>query len=493
MAKTTLHRRRFLQLGAAAAAAGAALTAPSFLRRRGRAHAQSQGAGDGRLLFVIAASGGASIIDSLLPVAASEVTTGDADRLAVYPDSVIAQPTGSNLRCVRNLGLPGLFESSYDTTQFLARHAADTAVVCVENTSVNHVVAQKRAITGAGIDGGRTIMEAVAETHGSALPLASCNMASGGFIEPGDRSDVPDHARAEIINDPRLFAVATHGARGVQGAPAQSLIERARGVRERLDDASPFGERFTTSALRQRYLDLRRRLGPQLEQADLITKLMLFQNSPAIPLEKFGLESSPELDKLRETFPLLTEDRLQSQAALAFLLARYQVSCALAMGPGFEPNFLPDGTIADTPIAFDFSHSDHIVTQNVMWSRVLMATDGLISLLKSQPDGDGTLWDRSLIYIATDFGRSKDRPAGAQSFGTGHHLNNGNILVSPLLRGNRVYGGVDPNTCLTHGFDPKTGDPDTGAIMREGHLYSLVAQALGVDFTGRHDMSGLIR
>jgi hypothetical protein len=29
--------------------------------------------------------------------------------------------------------------------------------------------------------------------------------------------------------------------------------------------------------------------------------------------------------------------------------------------------------------------------------------------------------------------------------------------------------------------------------MREGDVYSLVAQALGVDFEGRTDMSGLVR
>jgi len=44
------------------------------------------------------------------------------------------------------------------------------------------------------------------------------------------------------------------------------------------------------------------------------------------------------------------------------------------------------------------------------------------------------LWDRSLIYVATDCGREKARPSGASSWGTGHHLNNGSVLISPLLR-----------------------------------------------------------
>lgn len=33
------------------------------------------------------------------------------------------------------------------------------------------------------------------------------------------------------------------------------------------------------------------------------------------------------------------------------------------------------------------------------------------------------------------------------------------MLVSPLIRGNRVYGGVDPKTGLTYGFDRATGEP----------------------------------
>ncbi|MEM9491664.1 MAG: hypothetical protein AAGC55_21135, partial [Myxococcota bacterium] len=391
------------------------------------------------------------------------------------------------------LGLSSTFSSDYDTTQFLTNHATDTAVVCVENTSVNHLVAQKRSITGASIDGGRTVMEAVAQTYGQDLPLANCNMSTNGYLEPGDRADVPDYARAEIITDPRLLAVATHGSRGIREAPAQPLVDRARSIREQLEDNSAFAGRHAASGLRQRYLDLRRRLGRDLEQADLITKLMLFQESAITPLSDFGLQPSPELDRLSAVFPRILSDPLQAQAALAFLLARYDVSCTVTFGPNLEPNVGDDGTFTDTPIAFDFSHTDHILTQNVMWSRILGAADGLISLLKSQPYGTGTMWDRSMVYIASDFGRSKNRPPGAQTFGSGHDLNNGNIFVSPLLRGNRVYGGVDTATCRTFGFDPSTGEPDRNAEIREGHLYSLVCQALGIDFTGRYDMSGLLK
>jgi uncharacterized protein (DUF1501 family) len=114
--------------------------------------------------------------------------------------------------------------------------------------------------------------------------------------------------------------------------------------------------------------------------------------------------------------------------------------------------------------------------------------------LKSEPDGEGgSLWDRSLVYVATDFGREKQRPADATSFGTGHHLNNGVVLVSPLLRGGRVYGGVDPTTLLTHGFDPTTGEARSGTVMREGDVYAVIAGAMGVEYPGRRSFPAVVR
>lgn len=484
MTKAILDRRRFLQLGAAASAA---LALPLSSRRR--AHAQA--AADRRFLFVIAATGGASIIDSFLPVAASE--SADPENLVVYPDALVAQPAGSNLRCVTPIDFGEIFSTNYDMSTFLSRHGSDTAVLCLESTSVNHTVAQRRSVTGAGIDGGRTLMEAMAMTHGQGLLLPNCNMASGGFIEPSEQESVPAWARGELINDPRLFGLSTSGTRGLLDVPADDLVRRARDVRDRLDDSSPFGARHAGSALRKRFRDIRSQLGSELEAADLITKLMLYRSSPQVPLDSHGLASSPELERLEARFPRLLDDDLQAQAALAFLLARYDLSCAVTFGPGFEPSFLADGTLADTPIAFDFSHRSHVVTQNFMWGRILSAADGLISLLKEQPYGDGSMWDRSLVYIATDFGRTKRRPTGSYDFGSGHDLNNGAVIVSPLIAGNQVYGGVDPDTCMTHGFDPATGEPDPGKHIAEGHVYSAVCQALGIDFPGRIDMSGLMR
>jgi hypothetical protein len=117
-----------------------------------------------------------------------------------------------------------------------------------------------------------------------------------------------------------------------------------------------------------------------------------------------------------------------------------------------------------------------------MWDRLLWTADGLIDLFKNEEYANGqSLWDRTMIYIPTEFGRSRRRPTGAQEFGTSHDLNNGVAMLSPLVNGGQVLGGVDPNTGLTYGFDPLTGAPAPGAHMNEKHIYSGILQALRVD------------
>jgi uncharacterized protein (DUF1501 family) len=123
-------------------------------------------------------------------------------------------------------------------------------------------------------------------------------------------------------------------------------------------------------------------------------------------------------------------------------------------------------------------------------------TDGLISLLKTTEDArrPGTsMWSHSLVFITTDFGREKQRPRDSLTFGTGHNLNNGCVIVSPLVKGGRVYGGVDPSTALTYGFDRATGEPRPGTVMTESEIFSAVAHAVGAPFPGRIDMPALVR
>ena len=89
-----------------------------------------------------------------------------------------------------------------------------------------------------------------------------------------------------------------------------------------------------------------------------------------------------------------------------------------------------------------------------------------------------------LIYVATDFGRDKKRPALAPEWSTGHELNNGMLLLSPMVNGNTLLGGVDPTTGNTYGFDPRQGEPVAGRNMQEGEIYGGILRALDVDTSG---------
>ncbi len=471
-----MKRRRFLQSSAAAAGV-ATLGAPRL------AHAQEE---DPRFFFIVGANGGGSIIDSFLPTAENESANGST--LVTYPALLVAQPGGSNLRCVHSpLPIPGF--PALRQQEFLSKHAADTVVMTVEGTSVNHIVGSKRFLTGAGADRGRTILEANAERRGGDLLVPNVNMGESGYLEPGEDSTLAPWARAEPVADAALFSIATDGARGITHAPARPLIERARIVREQLEDQSVFAQTFRTSPTLVRYLRNRRGVNRAMEAADLITKLMLYPHSGATPINDYDLEQSPEGQTLLGSFPNFTTDPFEAQAALAFLLARYRISTSILISPSFTP-LLTGSTLENTPLAFDFSHGQHALAQQSMWSRCLGVASDLIDLLKQTPlddnnPGAGTMWDKSVVYFATEFGRTKTRPSGAQDFGTGHHLNNGVIMVSPLLNGNRVYGGVDPDTVLTYGFDRTTGDPAPGTVMREADVYSVLCSLLDITYDGQ--------
>ena len=317
MTSSNFTRRRLLGglLGAGALGAAGVGLRPGVARSRLRA-GDDPGLADRKLLFVVCAAGGGNIVDSFLPVLDSEVSEGDPTALSTYPESLIVQPQGSNIRCVGTLSDYSFYTSAFSMQTLLQNHYADMVVLAHECTSVNHAVAQKRSITGAGVNFGRTIMEANAERHGSSLLLPNTNMASGGYIAPGDDPELPRFARAELIADPIMFAASTHGRRGVAGAPAPELVERARGVRSKLESASPFGQTFIDSSLRATYLEQRETSQPAIEAADLISKLMLVPqaNLPA----QYGLDASPLVGPITEAFPLLYQDAWEARAALAF-------------------------------------------------------------------------------------------------------------------------------------------------------------------------------
>ncbi len=476
--------RRSILLAAAAAAA-------TLVGSRSR-RASAQDGAEPRYLFIVGALGGASIVDSFLPI--SETASPEAAGLTSFADALIESPSGTSLRCVAPLGEeaagPPPYKASYAQSTFLTRHGADTAVMTVEGASVNHAVAQRRALTGGGIDRNRTLLEAAGAAFGESLPLAVVNMMAGAFAQPGTDPALPAHAHQVAIADPRYFSLSTHGSRGLPHDIPTEVMTRARQVRSGLELASPFARAFGHIRTRQDYLAHAKR-SLSLENANLIEQLGLL-DIPGVPV-------AAEIERLLEVFPLLRTDPFAAQAALAFLLVKTGASCCIGISPSDAVALETTASgefISNPQLAFDGSHNAHRITQNVMWSRVLEVVDGLITLLKETEDpnnGGAALWERSLVYMATDFGRTRTRAPGNTRFGSGHFQNNGVVLSSPLLRGGRAYGGVDTSTGLTYGFDRATGDQAPGTVMTEADIYSVVTGALGISVPGLIPVPAMIR
>jgi hypothetical protein len=483
MKSITLSRRRALQSLLATAALPLATTASTSAR------AQAQ---DRRFLFVVCASGGADIRDSFLPLVTGEAGANVRSHLASDVRTI------GGLRCVdRQDPLRFYVGAGSQAGQngpvqrtFLEEHGNDVAVAAVNGTSVNHIVAARRWLNGAGqVMRGRTLLESHALAYATPdMPLPAVTLANGGYLDPGDDVALPDVARAETVQNALLFGLATDPSRGVlpidRGAQKEALLRRARRVRESLDDDSSFVARFTNDRLLQGFRRRRKETVPLLQELDLITELTMVA-SGQVPLDAFGLSSSSELPALADAgFADLASDPFMAQAALAYLLTKSGASCAVAIGAPGAP-IAGAGypgqafTLTHTPLACDFSHTDHPATQLAMWDRTLAMTGGLIRLLKATSFGTGTMWDRSLVYIATEFGRSV-RGQGNGEFGSGHELSNGAVLVSPLLNGGRVYGRLDAQSGLVRGFDAESGAANDDVVgVGEPELCATIGQALG--------------
>ena len=501
MSRRRPSRRTLLRgLAAAGVGAGAYAVGPGqrFVPTARAAHEAP------RILIVMGCFGGASMLDCFMPVDVNDALT-DPQRGTVisYPT---VQPEGSNIRCV---------DRSWPR-QYLERHAAQSVVMSTLSSSVNHFVAQARSVNGRDVNSGRTMMEAVAQVYGEGRALPNLNMGRGGYAEAGADPSLDPRYRAEIVTNPVTFPLSMSGHAGILRngeRPAQdpairaTMVERARALRDDdLESLSPFGRTFPTARVRRELLQARRTTEPMLETQRLIEELLFVPDlGEAFPLEQYGLTPSSEadriLDQLPGAFPAnatgTPQDRLQAQAALAYLLIRTGSSAAITLT---EP-----GT--DGFLAFDQSHQSHRSAQQTHWDRVLRAADDLIQLLSTAEyfDEDGatgtSLWDRSMIVFATEFGRDKwDRGGG---FGTGHHLNNGLLVTSPLIEGNQTLGEADPNNGFLTGFDGETGestpfdditpgeDPlfsDPRQPPAEELVYGTLLSALGVEYEGQETL-----
>lgn len=463
----------------------------SALTQRNRAYGQE--AKKPRFLIVMGANGGASLLDGPLAIRASE--SQFASTLNTYEDAQVTS-TGP-LRAVaydaRTIG-PIPYPIAMRQEDFVRKHGKSMMVVTATTTSVNHSVAQRRSVTGNEAWQGRTLQELVAMEYGSAFPIANAHLMTGSeFTARGSDPSLPDFAYGETIADPLLFPLGMHGSRGVPGGDDAALVTRARQVRDQLSSASRFSAQFKNAQILKRWKAARGQQG-RVEGADLISRLMLRPEGPE--LASHGLQSSPVSAKVRAAFPAYDKDPLEAQAALAYMMLTQGASVCATLGPsqnlvytGTNPYGggapLEEGGIRNLPIAFDYAHTSHRGAQAFMWNRVYKIADALIDLLSGTEFAAGeSYWDRSLIYIATDFGRTKSRPANATEFGTGHDLNNGCVVLSPLVRGGTVLGGVNPDTGLTYGFDLTTGAPDPQRTTSEKELFSGLLGALNVTTTG---------
>ncbi len=480
MSASFMNRRRALQ---ALLAAGSGAAASSLYTRR------SQAGGSGtKFLVAFPLFGGGAIIDSFLPIAASEA--GDPATLDCFPDAQVTQISGSPIRAADAIvnSFAGIDISAnplpLPLSWFAEKHKQQMMITTTLGTSVNHAVAQKRSLSGGGAWSGRTIQEIVAAEHGAGFALPNVNMSSLGFLERGSDSTLPAEAYAEPIPNALFKPISFSGSRGFLGAPSDEKMKLARGLRDdKLDADSQFYQAF----YRSKKLDLWRKQRPiaqELEDRGLIDELIFFKENQDIPLSDYGLGSAPEADQLLAMFPDMGFDPLEQQAALACLLIKRKVSVAVTISPSFAPVTGGVLGIKNTPLAFDFSHLDHRFVQAFMWNRVLTVADKMIDFLKANTfdqDTGETFWDRTMMHFPTDFGRDKRRTPGTVSWGTGHELNNGHLTVSPLVNGNTVLGGVDPDSGMTYGFDLESGDPDPGRTTAEAESFAGLLQALEID------------
>ncbi|MFY0575867.1 hypothetical protein ACN28S_17220 [Cystobacter fuscus] len=323
-------------------------------------------------------------------------------------------------------------------------------------------------------------------------------MGNQGFSERGTDSSLPAYCYGEVVAKPSFWPLGLDGMKGIKDLPSRDVVNLTRIVRNSLDSQSVFGKTFDDVAALKLWNEQRSSGQSALEMQELIGRLNMMPDNPETPLSEYGLSSSPDAERLRAVFPNYLTDPVEGQAALAFLLIKNRVSVTVTLGPTFNIAMGASKQFTNPPLAFDFSHNEHRTVQAFMWSRLMETIDKLIGLLKSEPfDSSGeSLWDRSLIYMATEFGRTRTRQEGASQFGTGHDLNNGFMILSPMVRGNTVLGGVDPKTTLTYGFDPRTGAPQPGKMdANEADIFSGILTAMGVDTSGSGlpDVSAFVR
>lgn len=468
-----MNRRNFL-------AATAATAAGFSLRGTG-----SEAAPDPkkrRYLIVLGCTGGASILDSFLALSEAEVAAagGTPDTLNCFSPQQLRAIDGTPLRAVdltHTFDLLGGFKIETRQSEFVRKHMAHTLVMTQEVSSVNHAVAETRSVTGAGAWRGRTLQECVAATFGEGLPVPNLDMGTGGFRHASGDSELPRYAAPSLVADPLYWAFGLSATRGAKHGVRGEVLAAARSLRDGgLEGPSAFLKAYASHPAVKRWLGDRSDGRKLFEDQNLIDRALFLRRRPA------DMPADPEMARLFDVFPDFETDELEAQAILAYLAITRGLSCSVTLAPSFAAAAEDLANIRNPPLAFDFSHQDHRGSQAMMWQRMLSIADRLVTLLQEREhEGGGSYWDRSLVYFATDFGRDKTRPSGAHAFSSGHHLNNASVVMSPLVRGNTVLGGIDAKTGLTHGFDLATGEARKDVKAGEREVFAGILQTLGVD------------
>lgn len=452
--------------------------------------------------------GGASAIDCFMPVSVTDPLRGVDSRGKVIAHAVTTEP--SSVFKVVDRTIPRTFHRS---------HYQQMLAMGMSATSASHFVAQERVLNGKGVFHNRTLSEAMAAVHGGGFPLPNVHLGRGGFVVGGRDATLDSTYLGERVTSATTFGLATHGYKGVlRGTelPGGSiddmaaLVDRARVLRTDLEGVSPFGRTFANSGVRRGLVQDRHGRSLALESADLQSQLFYHPDGlGAFPLEEYGLSNFWLSDEVNaETviaeFPGalpagvdgVPGDATDAQAALAFLLLASGASCCVTITESGA-----DGYSA----AFDFGHSSHEGSQKDYWDRALQRADALIRLLKKVDIGGGkSMWDRTFLVFATEFGRDKrdTRTGSTGDFGTGHHLNNGLLMVSPLVKGNQALGQVDPTNGWVCGFDATTGvaTPFQASDLDEGGeplassprlppyepvVFGTMLKAVGVEYEGQ--------
>jgi len=439
-----------------------------------------------RFLLNVCGLGGASIQDAFMAVRASEAGA-NAPYINTFPDAWVERIGPFTAVSIPPGDVAGFGGDSIQP-EFVRRHGGEMLVYTHRASSVNHPIAQQRVLNGDRAWLGRTLPEAVAAHYGDAFPLANVNMAMSGFAEHGSDPSLPSWARAISVTDPWMFPLALSGHLGLSRPWAGSEVQRMRAARARIVEAhSELLRTNVDDPMWTQWREHRDRLA-LLESAGAVEKLNINPSTDERPFDDFGLPTSADLPRLQAAFPRLAQDPFEAQAALAFLLLKHRLSVSVTISPA--PQQLRIGReVVNASSAFDAAHGVHRPNQALMWTRILRVADRLIDLLKAEPyNGAGeSLWDRTVLFMPTEFGRGQYRPENAPIFGTAHDLEGAQVLVSPLANGGQVLGEVDRQSGRLRGFDPEASTSVVDASrtgISEKETYAGVLHLLGVPTPG---------